>query len=412
MAARTGVVVFEGGHRNLTGAGALFARVRRWTTLDTLEKFMARPEVDVVVLATDSTSLAAEARKAGAEVALTGPDFHFGRVLSDLVKDHRLERVVFLGGGSVPLLRLEELTVLFELATPGERVLVSNNVQSPDILALGTVRDLDLLARAATDNGALFALCDAGYERRLLPDTSTTGFDLDTPSDILFLAYEARRRAAFGEGPRPGNRAGRPAGSPLGREGARPPTPAPALLGPRTAAGLAGLDLDLSVLERAVEVLAGDYLTVTLIGRVSGGTMNHLNANLHVRLRVFSEERGMKALGLIDRGEVKSLIGAVFQDMGLDYLVKRLEEMSDAVFWDTRVVMAHLGRWPEEDDRFEADLGRWDEVKDPELRRLTRMVRETRIPVVVGGHSVVSGGLRLLVDGLLEEGRVPPGDRP
>jgi hypothetical protein len=179
-------------------------------------------------------------------------------------------------------------------------------------------------------------------------------------------------------------------------------------LGPRAAAGLAGLDLDLSVLERAVEVLAGDYLTVTLIGRVSGGTMNHLNANLHVRLRVFSEERGMKALGLIDRGEVKSLIGAVLQDMGLEYLVKRLQEMSDAVFWDTRVVMAHLGRWPAEDDRFEADLGRWDEVKDPELRRLTRVVRETRVPVVVGGHSVVSGGLRLLVDGLLEEGRAPP----
>jgi hypothetical protein len=386
MSPTTGVIIFEGG----LDPRALLAEVRRWTTLDTTEKFLERPGVDAVILATDQPDLAREAKALGATVHRTGPGFHFGQTLQALVSEQSLRRVVFLGGGSVPLLRTEEADLLLEWVGRGGRRFVANNAQSPDIIGLGTTEAVASLASLRTDNATLFTLTDSGYERLLLPETATVGFDLDTPSDVVFLAYEvsrlARRHSAAGATDCRGT----------GASG----------LGPRATAGLPALRLDLSTLERAADVLRRpDYLPVSLVGRVSGPTIAYLNANLRVRLRVFSEERGMKALGRLDEGKVRSLLGFVLEDLGAEYLVQRLDDISDAVFWDTRVLMGHLGRWPDEADRFEADLGRWERVRDPVLARLRRAAGQAKHPFILGGHSVVAGGLRLLVEGLLEDAR-------
>jgi len=386
MSPKTGVIIFEGGLDPRT----LLAEVRRWTTLDTTEKFLGHPGVDTVILATDQPDLAREAEALGAAVHRTGPEFHFGQTLQRLVSEQALGRVVFLGGGSVPLLRTDEADLLLEWVGRGGRRFVANNAQSPDIIGLGSTEAVASLASLRTDNATLFTLTDSGYERLLLPETATVSFDLDTPSDVVFLAHEvsrlARRRPAAGAADRRG----------AGASG----------LGPRTTAGLAALRLDLSTLERAADVLRRpDYLPVSLVGRVSGPIISYLNANLRVRLRVFSEERGMKALGRLDEGKVRSLLGFVLEDLGAEYLVERLDGISDAIFWDTRVLMGHLGRRPDEADRFEADLGRWEKVRDPALARLCRAAGQAEHPFVLGGHSVVAGGLRLLVEGLLEDSR-------
>lgn len=390
MAPTIGALVFEGGHPEAPGRGearegnlppdasplALLGATRRWTTLDTLEKLLGRPEVDVVVLATDSPGLAAEAAALGARVHLTGAGFHFGRTLAALVGEYRLDRVVYLGGGAAPLLGPPELDFLLGTLVPGGRVFVANNAQSPDLVGLGSVDAIPALSEVATDNETLFTLVEAGYRPELLPDTAAASFDLDTPSDVLFLAREARRRDGRGH----------------------------AGLGPRARAGLAALNIDFSVLERAAEVLARpDYPSVTLIGRVSGRTVAYLNDCLLLRLRVFSEERGMKALGRVARGEVRSLLGAVAATLGFEYLVREIAALSDVVFWDTRVILTHLAGWPEDADRFEADLGRWDRVRDPALRALGRAATGVATPFVLGGHSVVAGGLRLLVEGIVAE---------
>jgi len=268
-------------------------------------------------------------------------------MLASLIEAYSFDRVVCLGGGSVPLLGREEIEALLQLTPAGEMVFTANNVQSPDIVALGRARLAARLDLPRTDNAVAFALGDAGFTRRLLPDTTTASFDLDTPMDVLFLAHEVREGCAPGGwGPR---------------------------AGPRTVEGLLRLDLDLSLLDP-----------------------------LLVRLRVFSEERGMKALGRVENREARSLIGRLVQDFGPEYVVARLEEMSDAVFWDTRVVMAQLGGWPDDRERFHADLGQWEKVSRPELRRLCRAVRKAGVPVVTGGHSVVAGGLRLLADRVAE----------
>ncbi|MCL6581860.1 MAG: hypothetical protein K6U08_09695 [Firmicutes bacterium] len=380
MSTRTGVLVFEGGQATGGDRGTargLLATVRRWATLDNVEKFLACPEVDLVAVATDCPDLAAEASRLGAVVRKTGPDFHFGRVFRELVREHGLGRVVYLGGGAVPLVGPAELEFLWEHLSPGECAFVANNAQSPDVIALGRGEAAEVIAGLAADNAAVFALTEAGYERRLLPESAATVFDLDTPTDVIFLAYEIFCRGRLDRASRPG-------------------------LGPRLRAGLPTLDLDLDVLERAAAVLGrDDYSTVTLVGRVSGTTVSFLNANFLVRLRVFSEERGMKALGRVERGEVRSLLGFMAADRGVGYLVGVLASISDAVFWDDRVLVAHLGGWPDDEDRFLADLGDWRRVKDPLLRDLIRACREAHVPFVLGGHSVVSGGLRLLGEGLL-----------
>ena len=47
-------------------------------------------------------------------------------------------------------------------------------------------------------------------------------------------------------------------------------------------------------------------------------------------------------------------------------------------------------------DRFLSDLGRWQDIRDPFLRGLTRAALEAPIPVLLGGHSLMSGGLMAL----------------
>jgi len=68
------------------------------------------------------------------------------------------------------------------------------------------------------------------------------------------------------------------------------------------------------------------------------------------------------------------------------------------VLFDNRVILAARGLWPSALDRFNSDLYRWDKVENPFLRRFTRAAEAARTPVVLGGHSVVAGGLMALVE--------------
>jgi len=81
----------------------------------------------------------------------------------------------------------------------------------------------------------------------------------------------------------------------------------------------------------------------------------------------------------------------MIDDVGIEGFVRRLPELSDAVLWDTRVWMAHAGTWPPEDDRFAADLGWTDQVKDPSLRRLAGAVAESRFRSCAAGTASLLG---------------------
>ena len=52
--------------------------------------------------------------------------------------------------------------------------------------------------------------------------------------------------------------------------------------------------------------------------------------------------------------------------------------------------------WPSPDDRYASDLLLADRIEDPWLRALTTSARDAAIPVLLGGHTLVGPGLRLV----------------
>ena len=97
-----------------------------------------------------------------------------------------------------------------------------------------------------------------------------------------------------------------------------------------------------------------------------------------------------------------SLLGAALERDGPASLVEHLERLCDAAIVDTRVLLAHrLGAdeagWPPAEDRFASDLLLADRIRDPWLHDLTLAATTSRIPILLGGHSLVGPGVRLLL---------------
>lgn len=104
----------------------------------------------------------------------------------------------------------------------------------------------------------------------------------------------------------------------------------------------------------------------------------------------------MRAFGRDKPGMAKSLIGAMIQTRGAQGFFSDVAWCSDAAFVDTRVLFAHMGAHLSQEERFCSDLFLWEEVRDAPAARLVRAAYEAQIPVMLGGHSLVSGAVRAL----------------
>ena len=99
-----------------------------------------------------------------------------------------------------------------------------------------------------------------------------------------------------------------------------------------------------------------------------------------------------------------SVLGALLERDGPGSLGTHLATLADAALIDTRVLLAHRSgaderAWPRAEDRFASDLLLPDAISDPWLRDLTRAAAEAPIPVLLGGHTLVGPGARLVVRG-------------
>lgn len=360
------VVIFEGGRPRGDLAEQL-AAVRRAVVLDTIETIQGVPEIEEVILGTDLPDLAREAASLGARVDFRAGEFHFGRRLLEVARRYRVNRLIYLGGPAAPLFGKEDWRFLALLLKSKENVVAQNNPQSPDVIAFAPARALEAIPCPASDNELGFALRDLGLERILLPNSARVNFDLDTPADALVLKVVGKA-------------------------------------GPRAARVLAELDWDDSRLREAQGVLSLPGAEVVIAGRVGPAVVNFLNANLALRVRVFSEERGMKALGRQRRREVVSLLGFLWERVGGREFFSFLARCAQAVFLDSRVLFAHWRRRLTDEERFASDLGKYGRVRDPLVAEFTRAAIEAPVPVVLGGHCLVSGGIWLLAEDLLEKG--------
>jgi hypothetical protein len=279
-----------------------------------------------------------------------------------------LERVVYAGGGALPLAGADTLERL-ALAVSGDAPCVyTNNLFSADIAAFYPASALKQIDLSAVDNDLAWLLhYRAGLPYAAAPRTLETQFDIDTPTDVAVLGQAATD-------------------APLQ---ARVGSYLAAYLG-RSRGHIAELS---SVVERAAGVMATRRAQVLFAGRLSALTWRRLELNLPSQTRVISEERGMRASGREARGEARSVLGLYTDVAGPEGLVKALEQTCDAAFLDTRVLFAHRRLSPVRADRFASDALRPQDVSDPWVRELTQALAGAAIPVVPGGHSLMSGGV-------------------
>jgi hypothetical protein len=99
----------------------------------------------------------------------------------------------------------------------------------------------------------------------------------------------------------------------------------------------------------------------------------------------------------------RSMLTAFMERTSPAELIAELSRLGDAVVLDTRVLMAALAgsadaaAWPPEEERLAADFGDASRVATPWLRELTEAAASAPVPVLFGGHALVSDGLRIIV---------------
>jgi hypothetical protein len=363
------VVVLAGGYlAEESGILRAMTAVRRAMALDLLERVAGAAAEVRVVLLSDCEELLQAARSLGCAGERTRVPFVWLEAVQQAIRERARtgEAVLVLGGSSAPFLKREQVRELAGLAETG--VVWQNNRLSPDLVlfAPASAALSDLACR--TDNDFGYALeRDAGLERKLLPRELAYSYDVDTPLDALLAAR---------------------------MEGA----------GSRLAAAVQEVAHRVPLEEALAVLRRGDYPDVVVIGRAHPEEAEHFARRVGVRLRLYSEERGMKALGRIERGELRSLVGLLLDAVEPELFFERMSEQASCLLWDTRVLFAHRRLELTERERFAADLGRWEEISDPWLRRFVQAAQRATVPVLMGGQTLVSGGLRVLADLVQSEG--------
>ena len=138
------------------------------------------------------------------------------------------------------------------------------------------------------------------------------------------------------------------------------------------------------------------------------------------RVRALIEERGLRAASRLAQSGLttgsrppRSVLGELLDRDGPESLAHTVARLADAALIDTRVLLAHrhgaddsatlpaaspLATWPAAEDRFASDLLLPGSIADPWLRALTESAATSPAdnPILLGGHTLVNGGLRLL----------------
>lgn len=313
-----------------------------------------------------------------------GERFHWGRwfgagARAALAAAERRRRPVdalgYAGAGS---LALADDVMLDALISPARGEVVGNNRYSADafVVAGDLGAAIAALEQCGSDNLAVRCLEAARFTERDLSTSPWSRFDVDTPLDLALLRLATRL---------PSSR--------------RPEGVLAAFMEMATLPG--GRSLEIPHLAKVGEVLRDREAQVVVAGRIPSSAWAYLETESACRVRCFIEERGMRAAP--DHAP-RSLLADWVTRLGPADLIGELATLGDAVILDSRVLMAALAgssdtdTWPPEEERFASDFGDAGPINTPWLAELTAAAAASPVPVVLGGHALVSDGLRILVD--------------
>lgn len=345
---RTVAFLFDGGGEDLVG------RARTAAALVLERRLVDHPQVAEVVVATPRPE---NWKDEAVQVEPDPPgEWRFGARFTELVRQYRSDRVLYFSAGSGFLLSDATLDRLITVRPGPPPYAVLNNFYSTDFGVLDPPAAFPDLAR---DNPLGARLWSAGYACYELPRSAETLLDIDTPGELQILGLD-------------------------------PGLPEPL----RDVVGR----VPVARARRLLDVLVDPDRELVLLGRVGGHLAHHLEREAACRVRIVSEERGMESSGRAERGAVRSLVGSLLHGKSPAELVELLAQFGDAVVWDTRVVMAHLGFWPPPGERFASDLMDLAGISHPVLRDLTAACAQAPVPFLLGGHALVSGGMYLAVE--------------
>jgi len=352
---RTGAVIFHppSGPSSLE---ALVASARAHAAMDLIEA--VRPLVSAVVVVGDP-AVFSPLNASGIDITAMCPEdpFHFGHTLQAIVKAHRLDAALYFGSGSGALLEDEDLSDLVAFAQRRDPAALLNNFYSCDFAVFSDAAVLTRQPLPANDNGIGFHLADAGVRCFGLPRSVKTQFDLDTPTDAMLLQASERG-------------------------------------GRRLRAFLERQTFGHSPLRGVLDALTRREALIYLVGRVSPVTWQAFETQVACRTAGIVEGRGMKAYARHRPLVVPSL----FENEGWDRFFAALQAAADAAIIDSRPLLAPEGNMPSPAERFASDGYQLSALEDPRWRDFTEQAAACSIPVLLGGHSLVSGGLYLLAE--------------
>jgi hypothetical protein len=334
----------------------------RANTLDTVAKAVRAACLGPIVIVTPTEGWGEELARLPVEVVADEPGapFHFGRRLREVAAGFGFSRLLYMGGGMGSLLPASELAALAERALALDRGVLTNNPYSADLVALAPASTLASIDLPDTDNDLAWRLAAAGLPVESLPPTAASRLDLDTPNDLAIASLH------------------------------------PAC-GPALRKLVVGLPLDTQRARRVASEMHNSQGQVLAYGRVSAASWAVLES-LPCQSRIFAEERGMRASGRLAHRQVRAWIGAFLQQAGPRIFFQTLAGACTAALLDSRVLFAHLGLSPTAGDRFHSDLLQPGPIADPAIRAFTEAAADVPVPLLLGGQSLVSGGLLALAE--------------
>lgn len=300
---------------------------------------------------------------AGAEVDQgEGAPFHYGNELLRITESRKLEHVCSIGAGAGALLTTDQLkTMREELEATGALVL-SNNYYSADLVGITPTSALRAIALPATDNPLPRLLHQqAGLPSRQLERSSATLLDVDTPADATVL----RRHPAC----------------------------------PPEIAAHGAWEQELGGrIDALMRIVTTPERELVVAGRVGAPVWTYLESQTACRVRMLAEERGMQAAGRDTSGSARTALGFLYEEIGPTRFFARMSELGDGLLFDTRVLFAHLGWRPGPTERFASDLFDPERIAADPLREFTTAARDAGYPILLGGHTLVSGVLWTMVE--------------